>query len=75
MEKTYKIEVDCASCANLCEQAAKKVDGVCDVRINFMMQKMTVVFEDGANEDKVVKAILKACTKVESDFEIYAEAL
>ena len=28
MKKTYKIEVDCANCANLMEDAAKKTGGV-----------------------------------------------
>ena len=28
MKKTYKIEVDCANCANLMEDAARKTAGV-----------------------------------------------
>ena len=28
MKKTYKIEVDCANCANLMEEATRKVPGV-----------------------------------------------
>lgn len=47
MKKTYKIEVDCANCANLMEDAAKKTGGVEDAVVNFMTQKMTVQFEDG----------------------------
>ena len=47
MKKIYKIEVDCAHCAAKAEDAAKKVDGVIDLAINFMTQKMTVVFADG----------------------------
>ena len=42
MKKTYKIEVDCANCANLMETAAKKTEGVQDAVVNFMMQKMIV---------------------------------
>ena len=30
MKKTYQIEVDCANCANLMEDAAKKTEGVAD---------------------------------------------
>jgi len=70
MKKTYDIEVDCANCANLCEEAAGKVEGVASASINFMTQKMTVEFAEGADEKKVMKAIEKACTKVEPDFEI-----
>ncbi len=70
MRKIYKIEVDCAHCAALCEVAAAKVDGVKEVAINFMTQKMTVDLADGADEKKVLKAILKTCRKVERDFDI-----
>lgn len=70
MKKTYKIEVDCANCANLCEEAAKKVEGVANAIVNFMTQKMIVEFEEGADVKAVMKAVEKACKKVESDFEI-----
>ena len=42
MKKTYKIEVDCANCANLMEEAANKTEGVKSAVVNFMTQKMTV---------------------------------
>ena len=42
MKKTYQIEVDCANCANLMENAAKKTDGVRNAVVNFMTQKMIV---------------------------------
>lgn len=71
MKKTYKIEVDCANCANKMEEAAKKTAGVKDAVISFMTQKLTVDFEDGADVDSVMKNILKSCKKVESDCEIY----
>lgn len=70
MKKVYKIEVDCAHCAALCEATAAKVEGVCAVTINFMTQKMSVDFADGADEGKVLKAILKTCRKIERDFDI-----
>ena len=70
MKKTYKIEIDCASCATKCEDASRKVNGVSDVNINFMMQKMKVEFADDADVDKIMKNVTKACKKVESDFEI-----
>ena len=70
MKKTYQIEVDCANCANLMEQTANKVDGIATATVNFMTQKMTVEFVDGADEKKVMKAVLKACKKVEPDCEI-----
>jgi len=70
MKKTYKIEVDCANCANLMEQAAKKVTGAATVTVNFMTQKMTVGFEDGADDKAVMKEVLRVCRKVEPDCEI-----
>ena len=47
MKKTYKIDVDCANCANKMEEAAKKTAGVKDATVNFMMLKMIVEFEEG----------------------------
>lgn len=71
MEKTYKIEVDCANCAEKMEDAAKKTEGVADATVSFMTQKMKVSFADGADEKAVMKAVLKACRKVEPDCEIF----
>ena len=71
MKKTYKIEVDCANCALKMEEAAKKTDGVAFASVNFMTQKMTVEFCDGADVDSVMKAVVKNCKKVEDDCEIY----
>lgn len=71
MKKTYKIEVDCANCANKMEQAANATEGIKSAVVNFMMLKMTVEFEDGADEKKVMKQVLKNCRKVEDDCEIY----
>lgn len=70
MKKTYKIEVDCANCANLMEETTKKVAGVLDACVNFMLLKMTVEFAEGYDEKKVMKDVLKACRKVEPDCEI-----
>ena len=70
MKKTYRIEVDCANCANLMEDATRKVDGVASATVNFMTQKMIVEFEDGQDVDAVMRKVLKACKKVEPDCEI-----
>lgn len=70
MKKTYQIEVDCANCANLMENAAKKTDGVRNAVVNFMTQKIIVEFEDGQEPKAVMQAVLKVCKKVEPDCEI-----
>ena len=71
MKKTYKIDVDCANCANKMEEAAKNTTGVIDATVNFMMLKMIVEFEDGQDPKAVMKDVLKNCKKVEDDCEIY----
>ena len=70
MKKTYKIDVDCANCANKMEEAAKNTAGVKDATVNFMMLKMIVEFEDGQDPKAVMKDVLKNCKKVEDDCEI-----
>lgn len=70
MKKTYNIEVDCANCALLMENAAKKTEGVENAVVNFMTQKMTVDFTADADENAVMKSVLKACRKVEPDCDI-----
>ena len=71
MKKTYKIEVDCANCANKMEEAAKKASGIQEVTVNFMAQKMIVVFEEDVDADAVMQDVLARCKKVEDDCEIY----
>ncbi len=73
MKKTYKIEVDCANCANKMEIAAKKTEGVKDAAVNFMTLKMAVEFEEGADPKEVMERVKKACKKVESDCELYVK--
>ena len=68
MKKSYKIEVDCANCANKMEDAAKRTPGVKDATVNFMMH---VEFEEGQEPKAVMQEVLKNCKKVESDCEIY----
>lgn len=70
MKKTYSIEVDCAACALKMEEAAAKTSGVASATVNFMTQKMVVEFAPEAEEKTVMKAVLKACKKVEPDCEI-----
>lgn len=71
MKKTYKIDVDCANCANKMEEAAKNTDGVKDAVVNFMTLKMSVEFEEGAEPLDVMKKVVKNCKKVEDDCEIF----
>ena len=63
MKKTYKIDVDCANCANKMEDAAKHTPGVKDATVNFMTLKMIVEFEDGQDPKAVMQDVLKNCRK------------
>ena len=47
MKKHFKLQdLDCANCAAKMENAVKKLDGVNDVAISFMTQKMTIDADD-----------------------------
>ena len=66
MKKSYKIEVDCANCAQKMEDAANTVAGVASATVSFMTQKMKVEFSEGADPHDTM-----ACKKVEDDCEIF----
>lgn len=70
MKKSYKIEVDCACCADKMQTASNEVAGVKKATVNFMTQKMIVEFEDGQDPKTVMQDVFKVCRKVEPDCEI-----
>ena len=84
-DETYKIEVDCANCANKMEEAAKATTGVKDATVNFMTLKMIVEFEEGAEgiidiivsvkdkEDYLVPVMLVSC--LDEDVELEGEVV
>ena len=70
MKKTYALdELDCANCGLKMEEAVRKIEGVKNVNISFMTQKITLEADD-ADFDRVLKEAVKACKKVEPDCEI-----
>ena len=71
MKKTYKIDVDCANCANKMVEAANKTEGVKKAVVNFMTLKMNVEFEEGADPKEVMPEVVKNCKIVEDDCEIF----
>ena len=67
MKKVINLEdLDCANCAANMECAVKKVEGVTNANVNFMMQRMTVEI-DSENPQAVLAEIKKVCKKVEPD--------
>lgn len=71
MKKTYKIDVDCANCANKMELAAQRTEGVKNATVNFMTLKMQVEFQEGQDPKTVMEQVRKNCKKVEDDCEIF----
>lgn len=71
MKKSYKIDVDCANCANKMEAAAKNTEGVKDAVVNFMTLKMNVEFEEGQDAKAVMQEVRRNCKKVEDDCEVF----
>ncbi len=71
MKKTYKVEVDCANCANKMEEATKATPGVINANLNFMTLKLNIEFEDGVDRNQVMEEVVKRCKKIEPDCEIY----
>ena len=71
MKKTYKIDVDCANCANKMEEAARKTEGVQSATVHFMAQKMIVEFAEGQAPKAEMEQVRRNCKKVEDDCEIY----
>ena len=69
MKKVYKIEVDCAVCANKIQDAVSKIEGINSVSVNFMTQKMILDIED-SQYDEVYKKVIKTAKRVEPDFEV-----
>lgn len=70
MKKRFKlVDLDCANCAAKMEDAIKKVDGLKDATVSFVMQKMTVEADD-ARFDDIMEEIVKVCKRVEPDCEI-----
>jgi copper chaperone CopZ len=72
MKKKYKCEIDCAACADKVEQAIKKVDGVEDAQVNFLMQKFTLTADSG-HFDEILEKAIKAGKHAEADFEVYVK--
>ena len=71
MKKTYKVDVDCAACAEKMQEAIKNTEGVKDATLSFMTLKCKVEFEDDVDPDAVMQEARKNCKKIEDDIEIY----
>lgn len=71
MKKTYKVDVDCANCANKMEEAVKNTEGVKDATLSFMTLKLKVEFEEDVDPQEVMEKARENCKIVEDDCEIF----
>ncbi|MBO4539822.1 MAG: cation transporter [Clostridia bacterium] len=70
MKKVFKMEdLDCANCARKMEDGIKKIEGVKDAKVNFIMQKFTLEADDD-KFDAVLKEAVNFCKKIEPDCRI-----
>jgi copper chaperone CopZ len=59
-------DLDCANCARKMEDAIRKLDGVEEVHVNFLTQKMILTADD-ARFDEIVKEAVKQIRRVDPD--------
>lgn len=67
MKKVFRLEnLDCAHCAAKIEDAVRKMEGVTDVSVNFLSQKMVLEMRDdcGAQINREISKVIK---KIEPD--------
>lgn len=70
MKKKFKMQdLDCSNCAAKMEEAIKKIDGVTDATVSFMMQKLTIE-ADESRMDEIMEQVVAVCKKVEPDCKI-----
>lgn len=69
MKKKFKMEdLDCANCAAKMEERIRKLEGVTDVNISFMAQKIALEADDDKFESileeaqKIVKSVDPECS-------------
>ena len=67
MKKRYKmIDLHCANCAAKMEDAIRKIDGVNDVSVSFLSQKLTIDADESRLDD-IMAQVVKTCKRVEPD--------
>ena len=67
MKSNFKImNLDCANCALKLEKAIQKIDGIKDVNINFILQKMKLEYDE-VNKENIILNVKKTIKKEEPD--------
>ena len=67
MKKSYRLKgLRCASCAAKMENGIKKLDGVNDISIDFMMQRLTIDYDE-SKFPEIIRETVKIIDKIEPD--------
>ena len=67
MKKTFKLmDLDCAHCASKIEGAVKKINGVTNVEVHFLRQKMVLDAAD-ARFQEIAEEAVRLIKKIEPD--------
>ncbi len=67
MKSRYKIKgLDCANCAAELERSIQKLDGIENVSISFITQKLELEYDETRKEE-IIKSVKKIIKKEEPD--------
>lgn len=70
MKKKFKMEeLDCANCAAKMEDGIRKIEGVNEVSISFLAQKLIIDADDN-RFDEIMKEAQAVCSKVDANCKI-----
>lgn len=70
MKKVFRLkDLDCANCAAKMERNIAKIEGVTNVNVNFIAQKLTIEGDDSCFDEIKIK-MAAVCKKIEPDCEI-----
>lgn len=70
MKKVFKVcDLDCANCAMKMERKINEIDGVNFASVSFMMQRITLDFDE-SKKDEILKKMVETCKKIEPDCKI-----
>ena len=70
MKSKFKIEgLDCANCAAELESAIKKIEGITEVSISFMTERLVLEYNENM-KDEIIEKMKKVINKEEPDVTI-----
>ena len=71
MNKKYKVEgLDCANCAAKIENKIKNIDGIEDVNLSYLTEKLKLKIKDGEDISALEEKIVYEGNKIEPNFKL-----